>query len=56
MANLLPILAAMTVLTVAGTANARAPAGVWALVDQVTLLPDANKPSLVRSHGRCSSA
>jgi len=46
-------LALTLVLSTCLTANAHAsaPAGVWALVDEVTLLPDGDKPTLVRIDG-----
>ena len=47
----LPLLAALTVMTAAQTASASFPAGVWGLVDKVTLSPDANNPSVVRIDG-----
>ena len=45
----LALAAALTCL--AGTARASAPAGVWSLVDEVTLEPDGDNPTLVRIDG-----
>ena len=43
--------AGLALVTFTGTAHASAPAGVWALVDEVTPLPDDKDPTMVRIDG-----
>jgi len=49
--RLAPALVALATLAAIPTAHASFPAGVWGLIDQVTLTPDANNPSLIRIDG-----
>lgn len=51
--RLLPLLAALTTLTLASTARASHPAGVWALVDEATVIiePGMADPTMIRIDG-----
>ncbi len=49
--RLAPALVALATLAAIPTAHASFPAGVWGLVDQVTLMPDGNNPSTIRIDG-----
>jgi hypothetical protein len=51
--RLLPLLAALTTLTLASTARASHPAGVWALVDEATVIiePGMDDPTMIRIDG-----